>query len=649
MLLIITNLLHLPFYSIILLWLGLLSLIICLSFRKTIKQSSPTKDELKKSKILFRIYIDRYFVANKIKTFGLCSIYIFGNSLIFILIRYMYLGQITSLMISPVTSNIWPLIVIYLKLGITIILYKILLDVLFKNEINKLYLYVRHNRWYWHTLHNLLHFRLGEYLLGCLRVPCYRIATFTYQEKYIPGNLPEFIHGDENDYLSKNDTIIRLIKKLQELAMQYRIIKDLFVVLAYILRFFHIHIRGINEHLPYLLLFIIFSIEFYNKEFQYIYIASFIFLLIKTKRDLTLYNDKREPYTYDPILSRYFYCNDIDYKIQRMSFYHDNKIAIDSNISSYQNRALFRDHDNILDYIFRDFKNDNDPKYKRRTSGVYRRFLLTLTILCIISYLLIYKSSTYHIEGLIFVYIPLVILFIPILIMIYCGYKTYYPKNYEEDPTNADWVYSRKHNIIYWIATIIQAAILYILLIKPELSALHNDILFDTIIKITKTYTVEERIMDLFTLFEASIQNMQISLKINDQEYVKIFTELEQEYLRYYLRQQDFSNIISSTTSLKDIEKYISQLYKDYTLLKLLGDQYEITFYEYLEAVHEFVQKRKVVDTWVSFILQTALYLYLEYLNRRLSTDTTIQVISSISMKDIIKYTWLIARRLFGL
>src|ERR1700734_296710 len=100
MLSIITNLLNLSFYYLIPLWISLLSIILYIFFQEKRQQSSSTKDELKKSKMLFRIYIDRFFIANKIKTFGLCSIYFFGNSLIFVLIRYMYLGQIMPLMIS---------------------------------------------------------------------------------------------------------------------------------------------------------------------------------------------------------------------------------------------------------------------------------------------------------------------------------------------------------------------------------------------------------------------------------------------------------------------------------------------------------------------------------------------------------------------
>lgn len=559
MLSIITNLLNLSFYYLIPLWLGLLSIILYIFFQEKRQQSSLIKEELKESKTLFRMYIDRFFIVSKIKTFSLCSIYIFGNSLLFILIRYMYLGQITPLIISPVTSNLWLLIFIYIKLGITIILYKILLDVLFGSEINKLYLYIIHNRWYWKYVRKLLSFRLGEYVIGCLRVPCYRIATFTYQGEYISGNLPQFIHNDELNYHIQNDIIIRIIKKMQDLAIQYRIIKELFAVLAYILRFFHIHINGINEHLPYLILFIIFVIEFQNKQFRYIYIAFFIFLLIKSKRDIVRFSQKRA-YMYDANLSRYFYSNDIGYKIQRTSFYNDNKIAIDTNKYSYQNNAIDNNYPKIVDYIFNNFKSSSYPaRFRRRIAGVYRRFLLTLTIVSIAIYLLIYKSSMYHIEALVFVNIPLIVLFIPVLVMIYCSYKTYYPKSYKEDPTDAEWIYNRKHNIIFWIVTVMQLYIFWILLFKPELIFADTEVLFNYIITITKTYTIEDKIMYIYQYFDYYIQSTLLTVE-------------EQDLLRDKLRQINFQEIINETITLKDIKMNIrafiaTEYYRDHVII----------------------------------------------------------------------------------
>jgi hypothetical protein len=131
----------------------------------------------------------------------------------------------------------------------------------------------------------------------------------------------------------------------------------------------------------------------------------------------------------------------------------------------------------------------------------------------------------------------------------YTGYKTYYPINYEEDPWVAgDWKYSRTHNIIFWIATIIQGYILWVVILKPELIISNSEVLLDSVVKITRIYTIDEKIMYLYNYFEYHITHTGLTVK-------------DQEDLRYILRNIDYTNIIkiNDTTTLKEVVEKIKE------------------------------------------------------------------------------------------
>jgi hypothetical protein len=544
MILIMTNLFKLLFENIIILWfIMLLLLYIAYSIRKK-HESSFSKEALKGSKQLFILYLDQYYIKNKMVTFGLCIIYLFGVSLFFIMLRYTYLGNINSIGFLPNTKVILSMVFSYIKICLTILLYKVLLDALFKHEINKLYIYITRSSWY-HVCDTAVNFKIGEHLLGCIRIPCYRIATLTYKENMYPLDMYSelhYIHADECDYVIHNKIVVNTILKVQELARQYIIIRKFFRILAYILRFLHIHIDGINQRLPSFILAMVFLFELYNKEFKYIYIISFIFILLKFKSNLILFMDKRYC-GYDFTLRDYFYKNKPDYALQRVSFYQDDNITVTKPVSSAANKKLYFRHHDLVDYIKDNFiwKLYNVQNRKRK-AGIYRRFLILLGFLLIIGYISSTKILMYNVGGFTFFYMPITLSFIPLLIMMYTGYKTYYPINYEEDPWVAgDWKYSRTHNIIFWIATIIQGYLFWILILKPELIISDTEVLLDSFVEITRIYTLEEKIMYLYNYFEYYMTRSGLTIE-------------KQEELRHILRIKDYGEIIKDeTTTLKEI------------------------------------------------------------------------------------------------
>jgi hypothetical protein len=509
-----------------------LLLYIVYSVRKK-HESSFSKEALKGSKQLFTLYLDQYYVKNKAVTFGLCIIYLFCMSLLFIMLRYAYLGNVNNIGYLANNNGMLLMVFAYIKVCLTFILYKLLLDILFKHEINKFYLYFMSFSCY-RTYREVIRFQIGEHLLGCIRLVCYRIATLTYKENMYPLGMYSglnYIHDDEYDYVIHNKAFINTILKVQEQARQYIIIRKFFIILAYILRFLHVHISGINHRLPYFILVMVFLFELYNKEFKYIYIISFIFILFKFKSNCASFMHKRD-IGYDFTLRDYFYKNKIDYALQRVSFFQDDNIIITKPVLSSTNRNLYSEHHKLVDYIkdnfIRELYNAQDH---RRKAGIYRRFLILFSFFLSISYVSSTAALMYNVGGFTFFYMPIILSFIPLLIMMYTGYKTYHPLMYQEDPRNADWKYNRNHNIIFWIAAIIQGYILWVVILKPELIISNSEVLLDSVVKITRIYTIDEKIMYLYNYFEYHITHTGLTIK--DQEPFSLTSILAFEELHH--------------------------------------------------------------------------------------------------------------------
>ena len=529
---IISNIIALPLIYFVILWFVMYLIILFAPSKHTI--SHKEYKELKESKELFKLHLDQYYIKNKMITFTCCFIYFFGISFIFILLRYAYVGQINYFTHIHYTPDV--VILTYLKIIIIIMLYKKLLDALFKKEINKFYLYFRSFSWYY-TLKDLLRFNIGEYLIGCIRVPVYRIATLTFKEDMYPFediNM-NYIHDDEYNYAPTNKYIISFVYKMQNLAQKYPLVQRFFIIFAYILRFIHIHIHGIFQQAPYIILFLTFLIELYLREFKYIYIISFLVILVKTKHNLLFFVDKRG--IVDRQISEYFYKNQVDYSVQRLSFFKNNNITIQTPLFTKANKNLYFYHKDIVEYIQNNFEYTlYDQKDHRRKVGRYRRVLLILSFVIIACYILLYKVDSYSIN----ISTLFLILFTLIPIMIYYSYQTNYVISYQEFYSVSDWRYSLKHNIVFWIVAGLQAYIFWLLLFKPELIIPDSEIILDNIIKIRRIYTIEGKIMYLYQYFDYYIQSTSLTIE-------------EQDLLRDKLRQIDFKEIIDETTTLKDI------------------------------------------------------------------------------------------------
>lgn len=538
--------------KISLLWLVMYLLIITINHFRL--KSSYTKEELIKSPTLAKIYLDQFYVSNKLYTFSMAFLYIFGMVLIFIIIRYASIDSVVNLYNKDhLSKSILEITSIYILVFITLILYRTLITMLFKKEVNKLYIYITQFPWHY-RVEDFIKFKLGKYIFGRLYLLTYRIASFSFKEKMYPiafGGDDEYLIDDEYNYVIYNKKIITWAYDMKDLAIKYIRIQKLFRILAYIFGFIFKHLSNINEQIPYFAVIMIFLIDLYNQTFHHIYLASFIFLLIKTKHNLEMFIESR--IYYDRYLTEYFYKNEIPYEKQRLHFNKDIDIIYKFPSKTW---FLFSHIKDVIEYTFDDFtfKVGNEyMKRKRREKGIYRRFLIIITFIGI-GYYGILKNIYLEIDN-----IPIIILLTPIIVMIYSHYKTYHSLTFHEGLDEEECVYSRTYNIIFWIATIIQGYLFWILILKARLTFIEAEILLELpydILKITKIYTLDEKIMYLYQYFEYYIQQQNMQ-------------EIDSEYIRYMLRQINYEILIDNTVMLKDIKVYIKLLVDNYYFNKM--------------------------------------------------------------------------------
>jgi hypothetical protein len=313
------------------------------------KKYGPIED-IKKSIPLAQLYLDQFYITNKIYTFSMTFLYLLSMVFIFIWIRYLTLD---NLVLITSQDNI----------------YSSLISIIF----------------------------------GCLYQLTYRIATLTYKENMYPMDPDiEYLFNSEYDYVIDNKRVIAWAYKAMDLTRRSILIQKLFRLLAYIFGYIFKHIHNLNQPFPYFILITIFVIDLYNKEFHNIYLVSFIYLIVKTKRDLVTFINNRNGSS-DYTLNLYFYSKD--------------KLDIIKSIASRHNWNLIRELNNIIEYTYnKDFvetlEHLEGPGYKqekRRETGMYKRVWVIIGFIGISYYLLFQNNIVSN--------IPIIVLLFPIIIM----------------------------------------------------------------------------------------------------------------------------------------------------------------------------------------------------------------------------------------
>lgn len=557
--------------NIILLWIFLYLIIVFVSYLQNIKKEAYTKAENKASPLFLKYYLDQFYITNFYFTFFSTFLLIFCITFIFIILRFIQIDSIVllTLGLEQMQATFFkPLIMAYIKLFITLILYRSLLYTLFSNQRNKFYLFIKQFSFIY-QIYKFLNFKLGLYIIGHLYLVTYRIATFTFEEGLHPSFEIDLQYAIDNeyDYVLEKKFLIKGAYKAMDLSHKYKSILYFFQTLARFFRFLLKHVEHINKPLPYMILVLIFLFELYYKEFHYIYIFLFIFILIKTKRDLASFINSRD-FLYDSYISNYFYKNEVDYKIQRLYFYN-NATLIEKEYITTANQTLFKSIllQEIIDYTvtnFQDIRKKDKDDYNKE--GFYYRFLCIIGFITI-GYFLLIKNNTLILNNE-----TIIIILTPISILCYCNFYSYKRITFHQVHENEECIYNRKYAIMFWIIAVFQAYLFWLIIFKPALILLDTTLIqipFD-LLEIKKTYSIEEKIMFLFQYFE----NISFILQAE-----KISIDIDS--LRAILRQIDFQTLINNDTNIITLKYYVMGIFDNYFLL---NQHYSNLFLKIIES-----------------------------------------------------------------
>ena len=340
------NLLHRRMFFFI---ISLLILVFIADFIRNKFYFKSTYEELKTSYNIFLKYIDRYYVINIKYTILGAIIYIIGTIILFLFIRYLFLGQINILLrtdTSIIIIDNWNLLKFVLKYVfflLTIYLYKILLQILFFKEIIKLRIYLQKYRILF-VVNRYCRLNFGEYICRLIWMLSYRIATQTFKDDLFEGEYELWkdtaLDYVEQDYLYiyNNIYVKKIIKFLMKISLQLPIIALLFYFNAKLFKFLARHLsKGLFKFIPYTLIFSCLLYDVYYRKLYFVYFSTFIYFIY-----YIIKNFRKVEESFDIIniiqLKDYFYENEFPYLSQR--FYIINKDIYSINKKSKQNLEM---------------------------------------------------------------------------------------------------------------------------------------------------------------------------------------------------------------------------------------------------------------------------------------------------------------------
>src|SRR3978361_241516 len=609
--------------------LTIILLVLCIfvfvaNYYRKRKHSSVNIEALNKSLPAFKEYLDSYYITNKIYTIIAFVFFLFSTVIVFVVLRYLYLGELNTLLYIESKnisfSIIFYLILKYILFLLCILLYKVILEILFFKEVLKVHIYLNKYELYV-KLQDVMDFEVNDYILKHLWILSYRIATLTYDPENFNKPFEEWfeqlIDSNEQSYHVTNYYMNSIALWCMDKCKKNSYLSHFFYLLACILKFLHWHNRnGVFKLLPYTFLLLTFFYDIYNRELYYIYHASFIFIILRLI--ISYRNFIRDSNTHaNSIIANYFYKNSLPYEEQRFYILNYKTYLLEKTSLANQNLSFIK-HDPLM--LMNKLKKspviqDSDEKKlnQKRIKYMNIRFHVCL-VLAVISFSFL-SYNNIIIEY--FLNIPLFFAIIPLLIMFYCMTKIFY-REINEAFTGDEWyqyIYNKKYDMIFWIFTIIQIYIFWITFFGPQLIFVKDEILFDNIIKIIRIYTIEEKIMYLYQYFDYSVGKVTQITPDN----IYHLTEAEREFLRYYLRKEDYASMINKTTSLKDIQEYIRSLYDNFFRLKNTIDnlsakpsqytviKYIIIFiistYALLSNIKVFLTAQELMDTNKSYLL----------------------------------------------
>lgn len=545
-----------------------------------------TFEELKNSYSIFLKYIDKYYITNFKYTIIASIIYIIGTVFLFLLFRYLFIGQLNMLLrldTSIIIVN-YTLFTKYILFLLGLFLYKSLLQILFFKEIIKLRIYLQ--QFYpIDQLNSYCNFNFGEHFCKFIWILSYRIATQTFSKDLFEGDYDlwknNLLDYSEHNYIKiyNNYYIYKVIRKLMLISEKFNFIAYLFYCNAKFFKFLSRHVsNGLFKFVPYMLIILCILYELYNRELYYIYYVTFCYFLYYIISNFRKF-ERNLDYTYIEYLNQYFYKNDLPYSSQRLYIWNCETCIIINKNSRQNDTILYffkldqnKDNDNF-GFIFCILTNmikgniENIKKYNRQSNFLYLRATIILTFIFINIYIYYELNITITVFNIV---ISNIVLFLLCLLLMIVAYNILYCEISEEftkDEDTSERIYNIKYSIIFWILVILQSYICWLILLKPELTFIKTEILIQMpyeILTIKKIYTIEEKIFYLFQYFDFYL----FLRKSQD-----VILAMDEDYLRYILRQIDYNNLITSDITLKDIEVYIKILLDNYSVKEIFNKE----------------------------------------------------------------------------
>lgn len=482
--------------------------------------SSITFKDYPQKPNLILLYLNKYFIKNIYYTIWNCCLYFFFKVSILFYLRYSYLGQ------EIVINNRYPqinyeqlpyfIVIVFLLIFVLMSFYW-LLDLLFFHHVLTLYLYIKNTEIFSTFLYYFINYSLKD-LWG----PIYLFFDCIYRLTPKPH---DYYYNDHYIYSSiyNNKIISKLTVHFIYLAENHRSIFWLFTTFRQIFHLFYLyfHFQGVGYYLNILLFFCIILYDFYCLRIYYTFYYFFIFYLINLFHKYDKFEMTKDPLI-DFTIYKYFYCNSVDYKKQYVDLLNKN-IIISFSKENKDLLTILNDENNFK-YILNNFQHFYEDPYKN---------INYITFNCIFKFIFNIVLTIFVINNgeTVNEYLFFILCAICNIICIQQIYKKIDFKQY-------------RYDVIFWVITLLQIYLFWLILIKPAIIFMDTEILLEIphIIKITKVYTIEEKIMYLFQYFEYCI---------NSTDFVN------KEYFRHILRQIDFTVLICDKTTLKDIQVYV--------------------------------------------------------------------------------------------
>nr|NP_062856.1 hypothetical protein PhpooMp11 [Physarum polycephalum]BAB08090.1 unnamed protein product [Physarum polycephalum] len=365
----------------------------------------------------------------------------FKLSIIFYL-RYLYLGQ--NFMLYKSENSIIYLSsfsrLLFMSILIIIVIYNFykLLDIIFFDEILKLYLY-----FFRHKFNDKMRLFVIAYSIRNIWGPIYlffdSICNFTpipdeyyYDDHYIYDWIYNYTFVTKlslNLFIYQNTFMIHLFFKCS---------KKMFRLL-----YIHLHFDAFGKYLHILLLSIVIIYEIIHTNMYYTYYMLFITYIINVIYKYYIF-EKKKDFMFDGLLNKNFY--NVQYFI-----FANNKSTL--NMKTNIDYLYFMEklkEETTIKYILNDFEQVPEELVNKQINQMYLRFSIILILLFmtiflydVIRYSIIIKILNYNIYSF--------FILLPLIFILYSATKIFTLSNTAEIDDFTEYVFNKKFNIISWI------------------------------------------------------------------------------------------------------------------------------------------------------------------------------------------------------